>query len=135
MIDLGGYPMRYVLLVLLFSLVIFTLPACSQNGLFDDTISTIEVQDEESGETIERIRDEAFINDLTMELENANTTSIANIDLPHPDYRVIFLNEDNPILELGYYLEDKNFSGISGRFVDMNEGLHYGVDMELPIQE
>jgi len=122
----------------IFILVIFvaiSLSACSQNELFDDTISTIEVQDKEIGEMKEIIKDEAFINNLTTELENANTASIDNLDIPGPDYKVIFWDEDSNVLELGYYLEEQNFSGLSGRFIDMDKGVHYGVETELPIRK
>ncbi|WP_257820144.1 hypothetical protein [Salipaludibacillus agaradhaerens] len=36
------------------------------------------------------ITDESLINDLTAELESANTASTANIDITHPDYRLLF---------------------------------------------
>ncbi|MCR6111797.1 hypothetical protein HXA35_15720 [Bacillus sp. A301a_S52] len=125
--------MMRTIIILILGIVTLSLVACQQNELFDETITSIKVEQWESDEEMSTITDESLINDLTAELESANTASTANIDITHPDYRLLFLNGDRVVRELGYYSEEKNFNGTTGRFIDMDEGKHYGVTTELPL--
>lgn len=111
------------------------LTACQQNDLFDGEITAIEVQEWDSGEEVTILTDKSLLENLAEELESASTTSTANMDIPHPDYRLLFYAADGTEeLELGYYNEDMNFDGPSGRYIDFGNGEHFGVTTELPLE-
>ncbi|WP_217585991.1 hypothetical protein [Lentibacillus saliphilus] len=112
------------------------LAACQQNELFqDETITSITIEKWDSAEVIHTISDETFIDDLISQLETTDTASTADIDIPHPDYRLVFFDDDRVVKELGYYIEEKNYKGVTGRYIDMKAGNHLGVTTELPINE
>ncbi|MBM7838298.1 hypothetical protein JOC54_001554 [Alkalihalobacillus xiaoxiensis] len=86
-----------------------------------------------TGEEIAVIKDADFIKNLANELNQADTASVSNLDLPSPDYSIAFLSNDEVIQELGYYEEDRSFGGVIGRYLDPVEGIHLAVLLELPI--
>ncbi|GGP13274.1 hypothetical protein [Oceanobacillus neutriphilus] len=113
---------------------LFSLAACQQNDLFnDETLTSIEIQKWKDEAEINTIIDEALINNLIEELESANSSSTSDIDIPNPDYRLLFFNGDRIVQELGYYIEEKDFNGTTGQYIDMETGNHFGVTAELPI--
>ncbi|MFD1450046.1 hypothetical protein [Oceanobacillus sojae] len=124
-------------IILFICIAMISLVACrQQNELFNnENITSIEIQNWDNDELVSTVTDEALINDLIEELESANSSSTANIDIPGADYRLLFSNDDKVVQELGYYIEEKNFNGTTGQFIDMEAGNHYGVTKELPVTE
>lgn len=116
-------------------LVALLVVSCQQNDVFSGPVTSIEVREWGSGAVIDTITDEDAIDDLVDKLESANTASTADIDIPGPDYRVLFISNGETIQVLGYYLEAKTFKSVKGRFIDWEEGRHYGVTIELPVAE
>ncbi|MCZ0701679.1 hypothetical protein J2T56_000112 [Natronobacillus azotifigens] len=114
-------------------LVVILLVACGSNDLFDNPVTEIEVRSWEDRERIGVIDDEEFIEGLVEELENANTATTANLDVISPDYHLVFFHNDEVIKELGYYEQEKNFGGVTGRYIDFPSGDHYGVTTELTL--
>lgn len=127
--------MRKITFVIL-CISMISLIACKQNDLFDnETITLIKIQDWDEEVEINAITDENLINDLIEEIESAQTSSTADIDIPNPDYRLLFTNDDRIVKELGYYTEEKEFNGTNGQFIDMETGIFYGVTIELSINK
>jgi hypothetical protein len=57
------------------------------------------------------------------------------MDLPLPEYVLLFLNEEGTILqEFGYYTEEKDY-GVIGRYWQNDTDTHYGVTTELDVSE
>ena len=55
------------------------------------------------------------------------------MDIPNPEYRLLFLDsQDNIIQDIGYYIEEKDF-GVVGRYNASDK--HLSVTTELPIDE
>lgn len=121
---------KYTLIstICLFTLSLF---ACQSNQLFTETITSINVYEWGSTEVIHVITDENFIQDLTAELESANSASTANLDIMSPDYHLLFLNDDTVVQEFGYYIEEQNFNGVTGRVINMEKGEHYNVSTDI----
>ncbi|MFC6464411.1 hypothetical protein ACFP65_05220 [Marinilactibacillus sp. GCM10026970] len=119
--------------IVLFILALFTLAACQPNGFFDEetTIVKIDVTDDHTEERVATITDQVFITSLIEELESAQTSSTANLDMVNPDYKLLFLNEsDKVVREMSYYIEEKTF-GVIGRY--HYDGELIAVVTELPI--
>lgn len=123
--------------LIIFSLfIIMVLTGCRSNDLFGDeaeNVTSIEVRDHDSDEFITTITDSSFINSLVEELEYANSSSTAMMDIPNADYRLLFLDsEDIIIQEIDYYIEEIDF-GVVGRYHASD--LHLAVTTELPLEE
>ncbi|GAF14472.1 hypothetical protein JCM19046_3190 [Bacillus sp. JCM 19046] len=113
--------------------ILLTLGACQNNDLSLEPSDTISVKQTASGGEVGFITDIDFIEKLTIKLNQADTASVSNLDLPSPDYSIAFLSNDEVIQELGYYEEDRSFGGVIGRYLDPVEGIHLAVLLELPI--
>lgn len=115
---------------------VMVLAGCRSNDLFGDeseNVSSIEVRDYDANELVTTITDSSFIDSLVRELEYANSSSTATINIPNPEYRLLFLNsEDNIIRDIGYYIEENDF-GVVGRYYA--SGLYLAVITEIPIEE
>jgi len=120
--------MPYLLICLLF------LVSCqSYNNIFDvSAITSIKVEEWDSGEEITTITDESFIQNLVQDLEKAKSNTTANMDLPHPDYRLIFFNNDKIVQELSYYINEQDF-GVKGHYHNPEKDEHYDLKTKLPI--
>lgn len=123
-----------LLFIALLSLIMLT--GCQSNDLFGDeadNVASIEVRTYDSDELVTTITDVSFIETLVQELESANSASTANMDIPNPDYRLLFMDSDDMVIqEIGYYTEEKDF-GVVGRYLASD--LHLAVTTELPIEE
>ncbi|TVP89300.1 hypothetical protein [Alkalibacterium sp.] len=123
-----------LLFISMFSLILLT--GCRSNDLFGDdaeNVAAIEVREYVSDELVTTITDTSFIESLVQELESANSASTANLDIPNPDYRLLFMDSDNMVIQdIGYYTEKKDY-GVVGRY--LTSDLHLAVTTELPIEE
>src|SRR5699024_11062941 len=120
------------------SVLMLLLVACQQNDLFDDTISSIEIHKYDelgaSDDIITTIKDEDLIDDITTELETARTVLTSDLDIPGPDYWLIFKRDDETVQELGYYTKVKNFNNCKGRYIDFEgDGTHYCATTKISI--
>lgn len=80
----------------------FFLMACQQNDLFPNTtITAIIIQDWDTAEAISNITNAEHISDLVEALEAANYTATADLDIPKPDYRLLFLTNGSIVREFG----------------------------------
>lgn len=120
--------------MILLLLCILLLGACQNNNLFDNhTITSMKIEDWDSEEDVTTITDEDLIQDLVKGLNSAQTNTTADMDLPNPDYRLLFLDRDKVTQELGYYIEKQNF-GVMGRYTNFSENQHYALTTKLPIE-
>ncbi len=102
----------------------------SGNFKIDKEVTEIEVVDWKSEEHIAKITDQDFISELINELSNANI-STAKVDIPNPDYKLIFISGIEAVYELGYYRQSMN-TGVIGRYWDSQKDGLYGVTINLP---
>lgn len=120
----------YMIAILLFSML---LVGCHSNDLFKEKVDSIEVYEAESDTLATTITDRTLIDSLVDNLETAETSSTANMDLPLPEYNLLFLNEEGAVLqEFGYYIEEKNH-GVIGRYWNNDTDTHYNVTTKLDI--
>jgi len=124
---------------ILISFIILFIAGCEHNALFDKNVTSIDVLEnlgaDKHGEVIHTITDESFIEKLTKELEKAGTSSTANIDMPRPDFWLLFKHDDDIIRKLGYYTEIMNIKYWNGRYIDWEGNKHFGVKIKFPIKE
>ena len=69
----------------------------------------------DSGERIGTISDQGVIDTLVNDLQNARSSSTANMDFALPDYRLVFIHDDRTIFKVGYYKEIIDL-GVTGRY-------------------
>lgn len=117
-------------------IVSMVLAGCRSNDLFGEdleNITSIEIRDSDTEEIVTVITDSSIIDPLVDELEHADSSSTANLDIMLPEYRLLFLDsEENVIQDIGYYREEKEF-GVVGRYLTSDRLL--AVTTELPIEE
>ncbi|MDQ0159601.1 hypothetical protein [Alkalibacillus salilacus] len=112
----------------------FLIMACGQENLnLNDTVTTIEIREWNQDEVVKTIEDEAFIEDLISELDQAETESTATMDYPLPGYELRFKQEDDIVFTIGYY-RDLITLGIEGRYLDVEQDKMYGVERELSVE-
>lgn len=104
------------------------------NFHLEHEITRLEVLEWETENLILEITDQAFIQELINELENAESLSTATMNFKGPDYKVLFLNEGKIIYELGYYNRAMNL-GIIGRYWDYQQDGLYGARLKLPLDD
>lgn len=127
---------RFTKVIFLVSFCILILVGCQSNNLFDSEveITSIEVQDFSTEETIAVITDSLFIDTLVEDLETAASSSTDNMDIMSPEYNLLFLDSEETIIqELGYYIDEKDF-GVIGSYHSRQNGEHYAVTTELPLE-
>ena len=130
--------MSYKKMMILLGIVFTMTVGCQSEDLFDEPADYIEVEDWDSNDQDEvgRIEQGAIIEELTEDLNSANQASVADLDIPHPDYALTFYSEEDTLMgELGYYTEEMNFHGTTGQYIDFDEGIHYGSTFELPLED
>ncbi|MYL54940.1 hypothetical protein GLW08_16520 [Pontibacillus yanchengensis] len=111
----------------------FILIGCQNNNLhLSKDVSNIEVYKWNSEELVVTIDDKEFIDELVKELDNAKTGSTANMDFESPDFELHFKNENETLLEIGYYKKVMNLD-VEGRYWDYSEDTMYNVELQLPI--
>lgn len=119
----------------LMGIMVLSLAGCQHNNLFGGhTITSIQVQEWESDKVITTIKDEDIIRNLTSALTSADTHSTAAMSFPKPDYRLLFISNEQVVKTLGYYIEEKDL-GVSGRYQDIQRDIHYQVTIKLPIDD
>lgn len=90
-------------LIIIIILILFST-GCSKNNLnISKKVTEIEVVNWDTEEFVASIKDEEFIKELIDKLNNAETESTANADMPMPDYKLYFKHNDEVIYEIGYY--------------------------------
>lgn len=121
--------------VSVFILLSFVLIGCQNNNLnTEEQITSIEISYWDKGEKIATFENEAFINKLIKALDNANTSSTANMDFDTPDYKLIFKNKKDTLFELGYFRQVMNLN-VEGRYWDVSKDEMYDVKLKLPFQK
>lgn len=125
---------KFCILIALF----FLLTGCQTNNTADNpggSISKIEVIQWETNELSSTITDEEYIAKLTQALNTAKTVSTATVSFRSPDYKVLIIQNEKTIHELGYYKNALKYRGIEGRYINLNlyDEKMYGVTLELPI--
>ncbi|WP_226036838.1 hypothetical protein [Aquibacillus saliphilus] len=131
--------MKYKFLIMLL-LVTFILIGCqspedntSELDLKKKTITHIEVRSWESEELITTIDNQTFIDDLIIQISDSKHSSTATMDFRSPDYKMTFINEQEMVYQLGYYLKAMNL-GVIGRYWDFKQDQQIGVTQKLPIK-
>lgn len=113
---------------------VISIQSFTMNDLFTDiSVNSIEIREWDNDELIDTITDEDFIAALIADLESAKSSTTANLDIPNPDYQLLFFAEDKIVQELSYYTEEKLYNGKKGQFTSFKEDRHYGLSTELPI--
>lgn len=104
------------------------------NFYLEEEITKLEVVEWETEKLVQEITDEAFIQELIAELENADSLSTASMDFESPDYRLFFLNGEELVYEIGYSNSAMNV-GIISRYWDYQKDGFYGIRLKLPLNE
>jgi hypothetical protein len=121
--------------VFVFLLISVVLIGCQNNNLnIVEDITSIELSYWDSDEIIATFEDKEFINELVKEIDNANTSSTANMDFKSPDYKLLFKNNEDTLFELGYYSQVMKLN-VEGRYWDFNKDEMYNVKLKLPSQK
>jgi len=98
---------------------LLVLAACNQNEAFvfeDHSATHIDILDRETDELRGNVQDSKFAQDLLDQLRKADTVSLANKDLPNPDLTLIFYDENQELVRVGYYELLMNLEGGSGKY-------------------
>lgn len=127
--------MRKYGLALAIVMALAVVAACSEDNLeFEgDDVSRIDVSEWQGDEVVDVIDDGDFIGSLVNDLDSANTETTADLDFESPDYRLEFQDDDETLLELGYYEQVMDL-GVEGRYWNRSEQLFYKVDRELRLE-
>jgi hypothetical protein len=118
-----------------FLLLFVVFIGCQNNNLnIVENITSVELSYWDSDAIIATFEDKEFINELVKELDNANTSSTANMDFKSPDYKLLFKNNEDTLFELGYYSQIMKLN-VEGRYWDFNKDKMYNVKHKLPSQK
>lgn len=101
---------------------------------FSESITAVEVVELSSGEVLDVITDQSFIEQLTTELEEAAYVSTEQLDYDPPIFSLVFFEEEiDPVFEISYYPDPVTFEGTEGQYHTVEFEEHYGVLLDLPV--
>ncbi|MFD1019537.1 hypothetical protein ACFQ2J_10175 [Thalassobacillus hwangdonensis] len=83
-----------------------------------------------SNKQIKAIDDPKTIDNLVSELNAARAESVSDTgDIASPDYRILFMNGEDSLKELGYYSSEAE-----DRYIDVKKEMLYVIDYSLPLE-